>query len=152
PNEPGRGGSSTMPHKRNPVACAAVLQAAIRVPGLVGTMLAAMPQEHERGLGGWHAEWETLPEIVSLAGGAAHTIAEIALHLEVDAERMRQNLDSTHGLIFAEAATMALAQGMGKHAAHELVEAACNRARQENRHLREVLREDEEVSKRLPAE
>ena len=81
PSEPGRGGSSTMPHKRNPVACAVVLSAAIRVPGLVGTMLRAMPQEHERGLGGWHAEWETLPDIVSFAGGAVKTMAEIAPRL-----------------------------------------------------------------------
>jgi 3-carboxy-cis,cis-muconate cycloisomerase len=152
PNDPGRGGSSTMPHKRNPVACAAVLSAAIRVPGLVGTMLAAMPQEHERGLGSWHAEWETLPEIVSLAAGAAHTMAEIAPRLEVDAERMLQNLEATRGLIFAEAATMALAKGMGKQAAHELVEAECNRVRGENRHLREVLRENKEVLKHVSVE
>jgi 3-carboxy-cis,cis-muconate cycloisomerase len=152
PSEPGRGGSSTMPHKRNPVACAAVLSAAIRVPGLVSTMLAAMPQEHERGLGGWHAEWETLPDIVSLAAGATHTMAEIAPQLDVDAERMGQNLEATRGLIFAEAATMTLAQNMGKHAAHELVEAACNRAREERLHLREMLRENDEVLKHLPVE
>src|ERR1700744_134337 len=83
PAEKGRGGSSTLPHKRNPVTCAAVISAATRVPGLVGTMLAAMPQEHERGLGGWHAEWETLPEIVSLAGGTAHTMAALAPRLDV---------------------------------------------------------------------
>jgi len=152
PSEPGRGGSSTMPHKRNPVACAAVLSAAIRVPGLVGTLLAAIPQEHERGLGGWHAEWEALPEIVSLAGGAVHTMAEIAPRLEVDAERMRQNLEVTGGLIFAEAAAMAFAQDMGKHAAHEFVETACSRARQERRHLRDVLRENQEALKHLPVE
>jgi 3-carboxy-cis,cis-muconate cycloisomerase len=138
-----------MPHKRNPVACAAVLSAAIRVPGLVSTMLAAMPQEHERGLGGWHAEWETLPEIVSLAGGAVHTMAEIAPRLEVDAKRMGQNLEATRGLIFAEAVTMALARDIGKHAAHEIVEAACDRAHKENRHLREELRGSEEVLKHL---
>jgi 3-carboxy-cis,cis-muconate cycloisomerase len=152
PSEPGRGGSSTMPHKRNPVGCAVLLSAAIRVPGLVSTMLAAMPQEHERGLGGWHAEWETLPEIVSLAGGAVHTMAEIAPGLEIDAERMRHNLEATRGLIFAEAATMALAQGMGKHPAHELVEAACSRARHGNLCLRELLRENDEVLKHLPVE
>ncbi len=137
PSEPGRGGSSTMPHKRNPVACAVVLSAATRVPGLVGTMLSAIPQEHERGLGGWHAEWETLPDIVSLAGGAVKTMAEIAPHLDVDAERMQRNLEATRGLIFAEAATMALAKDLGKQAAHELVETACNRVREENRHLRD---------------
>jgi 3-carboxy-cis,cis-muconate cycloisomerase len=142
PSESGRGGSSTMPHKRNPVACAAVLSAAIRVPGLVGTMLAAMPQEHERGLGGWHAEWETLPEIVSLAGGAVHTMAEIAPRLEVDAERMRRNLDATRGLIFAEAISMALAQKIGKTNAHQLMEAACDSARTNGTHLSDVIRSD----------
>ncbi len=152
PSEPGRGGSSTMPHKRNPVACAAVLSASIRVPGLVSTMLAAMLPEHERGLGGWHAEWETLPEIVSLAGGAVRTMTDIAPGLEVDAERMRQNLDATRGLIFAEAVTMALAHDIGKHDAHELVEAACHLARKGNRHLREVLWENEEVRKHLPVD
>ncbi|MBV9888969.1 MAG: 3-carboxy-cis,cis-muconate cycloisomerase [Acidobacteria bacterium] len=152
PTEPGRGGSSTMPHKRNPVACAAVISGAIRVPGLVSTMLAAMPQEHERGLGGWHAEWETLPDIVSLAGGAVRTVAEIAPRLDVDAERMLHNLELTRGLIFAEAATMALAQDLGKHAAHELVEGACDRARRENRHLREILRENQDALQHLPAD
>ena len=146
PSEPGRGGSSTMPHKRNPVACAAVLSAAIRVPGLVGTMLAAMPQEHERGLGGWHAEWETLPEIVSLAAGAAHTMAELAPRLEVDEERMLQNLEATHGLIFAEAVSTALGQKIGKARAHEVIETACDAARKSGKHLREMIREDATVS------
>jgi 3-carboxy-cis,cis-muconate cycloisomerase len=77
PTEKGRGSSSTMPHKRNPVTSAVVMSAATRIPGLVSTMLTAMTQEHERGLGGWHAEWETLPEIVSLSAGALHQMAEI---------------------------------------------------------------------------
>jgi 3-carboxy-cis,cis-muconate cycloisomerase len=152
PAEKGRGGSSTMPHKRNPVACAAVLSAATRVPGLVGTMLAAMPQEHERGLGGWHAEWETLPEVVSLAGGAAHTMAALAPRLDVDPERMRQNLDETHGLIFAEAVSMALAKKIGKAKAHETVEAACNTSRKDGRHLRDVVDEEPSISKHFSTE
>jgi 3-carboxy-cis,cis-muconate cycloisomerase len=146
----GRGGSSTMPHKRNPVASAVVLSAAIRVPALVSTMLTTMPQEHERGLGGWHAEWETLPEIVSLSAAAAHLMAEVAPQLQVDVARMRGNLETTAGLIFAEAVTMALAQDIGKAAAHEIVEGACDRARKENRHLRDVLCENEGVRERLP--
>ena len=141
PSEKGRGGSSTMPHKRNPVACAAVLSAATRVPGLVGTMLAAMPQEHERGLGGWHAEWETLPEIVSLAGGAAHTMAAIVPRLDVDPERMRAESRSNRGLIFAEVVSMALAQKIGKAKAHEAVETACNASCKDGRHLRDVVGE-----------
>jgi 3-carboxy-cis,cis-muconate cycloisomerase len=139
PTKKGRGGSSTMPHKRNPVASAVVLSAAVRVPGLVSTMLAAMVQEQERGLGGWHAEWETLPEIVSLSAAALGQMVEIVPKLEIDAERMRENLESTRGLIFAEAVSMALAQKMGKAAAHEFVEVACQQARSEKRHLRDVI-------------
>ena len=88
PRKEGRGGSSTMPHKRNPVACAAVLACAARVPGLVDTLLAAMPQEHERGLGLWQVEWETIPEIFRLAACALARSIEIAEGLEVDAARM----------------------------------------------------------------
>jgi 3-carboxy-cis,cis-muconate cycloisomerase len=148
----GRGGSSTMPHKRNPVSSAVVLAAAIRVPGLVSTMLTAMVQEEERGLGGWHAEWETLPQIVRLTAGALHHLAETAPRLEIDADRMRQNLEMTRGLIYAEAVTMALAQDIGKAAAHTLVEAECARARKETRHLRDVLGENNEIRNCLSGE
>ena len=89
----GRGGSSTMPHKRNPIACAVALAAATRVRHLVATLLAAMPQEQERGLGGWHAEWETLPEIFLLASGALHHMADAIAGLTLDTERMRDNID-----------------------------------------------------------
>ena len=140
PAAEGRGGSSTMPQKRNPVTCAVVLAAATRVPGLVSSILSAMPQEFERGLGGWQAEWETLPEIVRLAGGASHHMADMLPHLEVDRDRMRQNLEATQGLIFAEAVTMALADRMGKMPAHLLMEAACRKALADKRPLKEVLR------------
>lgn len=138
----GRGSSSTMPHKRNPVTCAVVLAAAHRVPGLVSTMFAAMLQDQERGLGSWHAEWETLPEIVRLSGGALHHLSEMLPALEVNPERMRRNLEATHGLIFAEAVSSALAGRMGKMPAHMLVEAACQKAREQNRRLLDVLREE----------
>jgi 3-carboxy-cis,cis-muconate cycloisomerase len=138
----GRGGSSTMPHKRNPIICAVVLQAATRVPGLVSTILSAMPQEYERGPGGWQAEWETLPEIVRLSGGALHHLAEMLPSLEVHKDRMLQNLEMTHGLIFAEAVSMALADRMGKMPAHLLLQGASTKARTENRHLKEVLRDE----------
>jgi 3-carboxy-cis,cis-muconate cycloisomerase len=145
PSGEGRGGSSTMPHKRNPVTSAVVLSAATRVPGLVSTMLSAMVQEEERGLGGWHAEWETLPDIVRLSAGALHQMAETVPHLQIDAARMQENLGLTQGLIFAEAATMALSDKMGRSAAHQVVEAACVRAQNEKRHLRDVLGEDAQV-------
>lgn len=147
----GRGGSSTLPHKRNPVTCAVVLAAATRLPGLVSTLLSAMPQEEQRGLGGWHAEWETLPDIVCLSGGALHHLAEMLPGLEVDAERMRRNLDITNGLIFAEAVAMALGDRMGKMPAHIVVEAACNKAREQNRHLKDILREESGLRGHLTA-
>jgi 3-carboxy-cis,cis-muconate cycloisomerase len=142
PADQGRGGSSTMPHKRNPVTCSVVLAAAMRVPGLVSTILAAMPQEQQRGLGGWHAEWETLPQITRLSAGALHHLTEMLPQLEVDPQRMRQNLEATRGLIFAEAVSMALAAKIGKMPAHQLVEAACKKALAENRSLQEVFQQD----------
>jgi 3-carboxy-cis,cis-muconate cycloisomerase len=148
----GRGGSSTMPHKRNPVSAGVALAAATRVPGLVSTMLSAMVQEDERGLGNWHAEWETLPQIFRLTGGALHQMAAIVPHLEIDAERMRRNLELTHGLIYAEAVTMALASHMGKSAAHTLVEAASEHSRSSGKHLREVLGQNSAVTEHLKAE
>ncbi len=152
PSAPGRGGSSTMPHKRNPVGCAVILAAATRLPGLVSVMLAAMVQEHERGLGGWQAEWETLPEICTLAGGAlAQTIALVE-GLEVDSARMAVNLDSSGGVILAEAVTMALGAKLGRMEAHELMQEASARAARERRHLRDVLVSDGRVSAHLSSE
>ena len=148
----GRGGSSTLPHKRNPVTAAVVLAAATQVPGLVATMLTAMIQEQERGLGGWHAEWETMPQLIGLAGGALHRLAKMIPHLEIDTAKMRQNLDVTRGLIFAEAVQMALAARVGRMAAHQQVEAACRRAQKEQRHLREVLEADSEIAKHLTSQ
>ena len=145
----GRGGSSTMPHKRNPVSSAVILQAAIRVPGLVGSLLTAMMQEDERGLGGWHAEWEILPDIVQLTAGAIHHLATIVPNLELDVQRMRKNLDLTQGLIFAEAASMALGEKIGRAQAHEIVEAACARARKDKRDLRTILSADPKIGAQL---
>lgn len=149
PTGEGRGGSSSMPHKRNPVTSAVVLAAALRVPPLVGSMLAAMVQEEERGLGGWHAEWETLPEIVRLTAGALHHLTSAAAELEIDPERMRQNLDATRGMIFAEAVTMALAEKMPRAEAHELIRLACQRAIATRRELRSVLAQEPIVKKTL---
>lgn len=149
PAGPGRGGSSTMPHKRNPVASAIALAAAVRVPALAGTMLAAMVQEQERSLGGWQAEWEVMPEIIGLAAGALHHLRETVAGLEIDDARMRRNIDVTDGLIFSEAVQMALAKRIGRQEAHELVQEACRRAQSENRHLRDVLGEDRRVSDEL---
>jgi 3-carboxy-cis,cis-muconate cycloisomerase len=151
PAAAGRGGSSTMPHKRNPVSAAVALAAAIRVPGLTSTMLAAMVQEHERGLGGWHAEWDTLSEIVQLTAGSFHHMIGALKGLEVKPDRMLRNLEETQGLIFAEAAMMALAKHIGRDVAHTLMDEASHRAISEHRHLRSVLVEDVAVTKYIPA-
>ncbi len=139
PSGAGRGASSTMPQKRNPVACAAILAASVRVPGLIATVLSAAVQEQERGLGNWPAEWETVPEIFNLCAGALDRATEVISGLEVDGERMRANLDSTGGLIMAEAVTMALAGHIGKAAAHGLITRACERAVKEKSTLRKAL-------------
>jgi 3-carboxy-cis,cis-muconate cycloisomerase len=152
PAEAGRGGSSTMPHKRNPVACATILAAAIRVPGLVTTMLSTMLQEDERGLGGWHAEWETLPEIVCLTAGAMHQLANVVPRLEIDVGRMRENLQLTKGLIFAEAISSALGEKINHSQAREWIEAACERAIKEKRHLRDVINDDQKLVKHFSAD
>lgn len=144
-----RGGSSSMPQKRNSVTAATVLASANRVAALVGAMLRCGVQEQERGMGGWHAEWELMPEIVGLTGGALYHLARLVPRLRVFPQRMKENLERTHGLIFAEAVSMALAKKMGKQAAHSLVEAACDRARAEGKHLRQILLADKEAIKAL---
>ena len=151
PSAPGRGGSSTLPHKRNPVGCGVILAAAIRVPALVSTMLAAMVQEHERGLGGWHAEWETLPEICMLTAGAlAHSI-QILDGLKIHQAAMTENLNAAHGLMMAECVAMVLAKKIGRAAAHELVERASHQAIDTGKSFREVLLGDAEISKNFSA-
>ncbi|BAN48336.1 3-carboxy-cis,cis-muconate cycloisomerase [Metapseudomonas resinovorans] len=151
PSAPGKGGSSTMPHKRNPVSAAVLIGAATRAPGLVSTMFAAMPQEHERSLGLWHAEWETLPELCCLVSGALQQALLVVPGLEVDAARMRENLDLTQGLVLAEAVSIALAQRIGRDAAHHLVEQCCRQAVKEGAHLRAVLGANLEVTAQLSA-
>jgi 3-carboxy-cis,cis-muconate cycloisomerase len=148
----GRGGSSTMPHKRNPVAAASALAAATMAPNLTATIFAAQVQEHERSAGPWHAEWPTLPTLMLVTSGGLAAIVDIAQGLEVDAERMRQNLDATDGLIMAEAVAMRLAEKVGKSDAHHLVEAASKKAVKDKKHLREALREDANVSAQLGAD
>jgi 3-carboxy-cis,cis-muconate cycloisomerase len=152
PSAPGRGGSSTMAHKRNPVACAVALSAAARAPQLVATMIGAMPQEHERGLGGWHAEWRAFPELIRVVAGALRAMNEAIGGFEIDVKRMRENLDATHGLVFAEAVTMALAEKIGRAQAHTVLETASRRALSGGLSLREVLAEDDAVRAQLGPE
>jgi 3-carboxy-cis,cis-muconate cycloisomerase len=122
PGGDGRGGSSSMPHKRNPTACMLAIAAARRTPGLVASFLTGMLQEHERGLGVWQAEWSTVQAIMQSAGVALESMAEVAEGLTVDAARMRRNIEATQGAIFAEKAMMLLASEMGRDTARGVVE------------------------------
>ncbi len=153
PSGEGRGGSSTMPHKRNPVAAATALAAATMAPNLAATIFAAQVQDHERSAGPWHAEWPTLPGLLLVTSGALASVVDIAEGLEVDVARMRVNLDATGGLIMAEAVAMALAEKIGKAEAHHLVEAAGKKAVAEKKKgLRDVLTGDARVTAHLSAE
>jgi 3-carboxy-cis,cis-muconate cycloisomerase len=150
---PGRGGSSTLPHKQNPVAAISAVAAAMRAPGLVATLLGAMAHEHERAAGPWHAEWRPFSDLLETVGSAAAWLRDCLEHLEVDAARMRANLGLTHGALLAERVTTALAGDLGRHAAHEVVQAAAREAFAGDRPLADVLAATEEVSARLdPAE
>src|SRR5580704_11074377 len=118
PGGDGHGGSSTMPHKRNPTGCSLTLAAANRVPGLVASFLFGMAQEHERGAGGWQAEWATIARVIEDTGLALASMREVAEGLSVDVSRMRANIEATVGLIFTERAMMLLAPRIGRDAAH----------------------------------
>jgi 3-carboxy-cis,cis-muconate cycloisomerase len=143
--EPGRGGSSSMPHKRNPVASALAVAAAVQAPGLVATMVSAMPQEHERAVGGWQAEWDTLPALVSLTERSARAMAHALAHLVVDEARMRANLDLAGGVARGEGLVTALAPGLGRGNALALVERLSSRALAEGRSLQDVAADEPQV-------
>ena len=124
PGGNGRGGSSAMPHKRNPTACMLALAAAKRSPGLLADFVAGMVQEHERAVGGWQSEWPLVQGIVQGAGVALESMVEVVEGLKVDAARMRENLDATKGAVFAEKAVVLLTPELGKEAALRRVEEA----------------------------
>lgn len=148
----GRGGSSAMPHKRNPVSCAAILAAATRVPGLMATLYVSQIQQHERALGGWQAEWETLPQLIMLTGGVLENSEYLVKGMQVNTQKMRDNLDITHGLVMAESVTQALAAHLGKADAHHLIEMICHRAIALDCPLRPLLENDPLVSQHLSPE
>lgn len=138
PTGGGRGGSSAMPHKRNPVAAMVARAAAVRTPARVAALLTAMPQEQERGLGGWQAELAEWPGLWISAHGAASALAEAVAGLAVDASRMRANIDALQGLVFAEGLAARLGRVLGKGRAHALVEALSRRVGAEDSHLFEL--------------
>lgn len=149
PAEGGRGGSSTMPHKRNPVGATLALACVRRVHSAGGLLMAATIQEHERAAGAWHTEWEALSEALALTGGAAAWMRDVLEGLEVHPQRMQSNLGLTGGLLLAERVAMLLAERMGRVEAHELVEEACKRAVRKGGSLRDELLAEERVAKEL---
>lgn len=146
--EPG-GGSSSMPHKRNPAGSAIVLAAATRLPGLVAAFLSGMVQEHERSVGGGHAEWPTIAAAVQATGAATAALATTIASLTVDASRMRHNLDATLGVVYAERAVVQLAPRLGREEAVRLVTLAVAEARDRRRSFAATLRGLPEVSSML---
>ncbi len=145
----GRGASSTMPQKRNPISSELILAASKAVRQHAGLMLDAMIQDFERATGPWHAEWIALPESFILSAGALHQATFMLDGLVVDEQRMRRNLDMTSGLIVAEAVMMSLAPHLGRNEAHDLVYAACRTVNEKGGTLAGVLAGMPEVSSRL---
>lgn len=136
---PGRGGSSTMPQKRNPISCEYVQAQTRGVHALVGQMMGAMAQDFERGTGNWQTELLAVGQAFNLAHGALLATRDIIEGLVVDPVRMARNLDATHGMIVAEQVMMGLAPVLGRGTAHHLVNHACDRAIAEGRPLAELL-------------
>ncbi|MFB6631091.1 3-carboxy-cis,cis-muconate cycloisomerase [Streptomyces sp. NPDC056362] len=143
------GGSSAMPHKRNPVHATLVAASARQAPALAGILLGSLTAEDERPAGAWHAEWQTLRELLRLAGGAAHHLAALAEDLRVLPGRMRENLDLTRGLVASERLAAALTGLLGRAAARRVLDEAARRALTERRDLADVLSEAPELTGRL---
>jgi len=138
PSGAGRGGSSAMPHKRNPVASMVALAAALRAPHRVAALLAAMPQEHQRGLGNWQAELAEWAGLFISAHGAVRAMREACAGLAVDQARMRRNIDALQGLVYGESAAAKVAAVTGKSRAHALFEQLSRRTVAEGANLRDV--------------
>jgi 3-carboxy-cis,cis-muconate cycloisomerase len=146
----GRGGSSAMPHKRNPVSATVILAAHAASKGHVATLLDAMAAAHERPAGPWHAEWQALPQLFGLISGSLREARTLANGLMVERTRMRQNLDATRGLLFADAVAAQLAPALGRLRAHRLVEQAADKVRTSGAPLRDVLSSDPAFAADVP--
>jgi 3-carboxy-cis,cis-muconate cycloisomerase len=149
PRAAGRGASSTMPHKQNPIGSIAALGCSRRVPGLVATLFASAEQEHERAAGAWHAEWETLTELLRLVGSGASWMREVLEGLRVDGARMQQNLDDARGLPLAERISRELTPRLGRRAAQAFVADASARADAGRSLLLATLRDEPELARVL---
>lgn len=149
PTGAGRGGSTALPHKRNPVASMVALAAAQRTPHRVAALLGAMGQEHERGLGNWQAELAEWAGLFISAHGAVHALAEAAAGLQVHPQRMRAHIEALQGLVSAEACTTRLAGAIGKPEAQRLLETLSQQVMAEGRHLRELVQQAVQADARL---
>ena len=139
------GGSSTLPHKHNPIESTLARACARLVAGYSSVLTSALDQEHERAAGAWHAEWEALSGALAYTGGAAHAVAQAVGSLQVDAERMRRNLDATNGLVLAERVSFVLTAHYGREEGHEIARAATERVAVSGRSFADELRDDERV-------
>jgi 3-carboxy-cis,cis-muconate cycloisomerase len=139
------GGSSTMPHKRNPVGSALAVACARQVHGYAPVLTAPGSQEHERGVGGWHAEWHALSGALAYSGGAADAVLRTLRGIDVHPERMLENLRASGGDVVAERVSFVLSERLGRRAAHELVAEASVRAHANGRTLAEELEADDRV-------
>lgn len=149
---PGKGSSSAMPQKRNPVDATSAMAAARLAVGVVPVILSAMVQEHERAVGGWQAEWAALPDLFCFTAHAVSRVRDAVAGLQIDSARMRANLDLTHGLVMAEALTMALSSHVGRPAAYRIVQALCQQATTSGIHLRQAAMQDAQVCASLSPE
>jgi 3-carboxy-cis,cis-muconate cycloisomerase len=152
PSGAGRGGSSAMPHKRNPVGCVAALEAALRLPHLAASLMSQLTPAHERGLGQWQGQWFTLRDMLCSATSALAAMAEVLEGLEVNEAAMRANLERSRGLVFSEGVSVRLGRTLGRQAAHALTEKLCETAVRQGRSLLEVLQADPQASAAIGGE
>ena len=152
PFETGRGASTTLPQKRNPISCEPIIANAHRLREMASSQMIAMIQEHERGVGQMHIEWMVIPESFILLSGSLHHTKFILENLWVDTDNMRKNLDIGGGLLMSESVMMGLAPKVGKSKAHHLVYAAAGRTMDNRTNLREELVNDKEICKNLTIE
>jgi 3-carboxy-cis,cis-muconate cycloisomerase len=146
PYAPGRGSSSTMPQKRNPISCL-YIHANISVARQhAAALMDAMVADHERSTGPWEIEWVSLPEIFCLMSGALKQTKFVLAGLEVDTVQMRRNIDMTHGLVMSEAVMMGLGPFIGREYAHDLVYELCREALKQQRPLVEILAAHPEIN------
>jgi len=148
----GRGSSSTMPQKRNPISSCYIHAAISVVRQHAAALMDAMVADHERSTGPWEIEWIVLPEAFCLMAGALKQARAIVEGLEVDADAMRRNIDLTHGLVMSEAVMMGLGPYIGREYAHDLVYDICRKAQAEGRPLLDLLDEEPTITKHLDRE